>query len=759
MAIDIDDVLEHHVGAMGRGQVLMLVVASMSFLPMGVILVLMVFTALDPVSAGHWACTAGLGPDGGPLPACATLRAADPLPSSLSKEWCALPPGSTRWTFARYSVISTYGLTCGRAWQVTLLNSMYFIGLAAGGMIFGVAADKWGRRPALYASTLLAAVTTLAGALAPTFWLHFIPRTLSAVGVQGMVLADIIIVTEPVGPSCRGRAGVITQSFFILGELLLAALAAALPDWRALSVVAAGSAFAFLATALIPRCVHESPRWLLAHGRKGEAVAVLKALAAANRRVVEPWVWEQLAAGHVSHAHHGDVSTAEGSAIGKGETQQVAESEAAPLLPLKQLHSSSSSDDAQAASADNQAASDGWSQAGHRCHHHQQASGGSSSSQDGMVVVHVSRGHEGAGQAASRRDTAQHQGQERQEGQGRSLQEERAALLSSGHGSIVRFEDSSSQSMNTGWSSLQVEPGSKAQGPHLCPAAGRERSQADSSSEDKPGCTRQNTGGRAAAASGAEAAAMEADPLEAVSGWEALRESPHIRRYAAVLSFALMACVLAYYGANFSVGSFSGSQYVNFALLALAEAPGSVLEAALIDVAGRCLLMTWGLVAAAAACVACGLVPASLQALQVGLAMVGKLGSSVAWCVLLVYAAEVLPTSCRSTLSGAISQAGRVGGVCAPYLFLAAGRTGWSGLPFLVMGAWSGVAALVVALTLPETCGLPQPERLADLGQLAAEGRSWWGAVRRAAGARKAAAAAAASAKAKLHAGSSDEGV
>eukprot|EP00197_Chlamydomonas_leiostraca_P013467 CAMPEP_0202882170 /NCGR_PEP_ID=MMETSP1391-20130828/37636_1 /ASSEMBLY_ACC=CAM_ASM_000867 /TAXON_ID=1034604 /ORGANISM="Chlamydomonas leiostraca, Strain SAG 11-49" /LENGTH=64 /DNA_ID=CAMNT_0049564987 /DNA_START=49 /DNA_END=240 /DNA_ORIENTATION=+ len=64
MAIDIDDVLEHHVGAMGRGQVLMLVVASMSFLPMGVILVLMVFTALDPVSAGHWACTAGLGPDG-----------------------------------------------------------------------------------------------------------------------------------------------------------------------------------------------------------------------------------------------------------------------------------------------------------------------------------------------------------------------------------------------------------------------------------------------------------------------------------------------------------------------------------------------------------------------------------------------------------------------------------------------------------------------------------------------------------------------
>jgi hypothetical protein len=36
-------------------------------------------------------------------------------------------------------------------------------------------------------------------------------RILSAVGVQGMAIADIVLVTEPVGPAFRGRAGIITQ--------------------------------------------------------------------------------------------------------------------------------------------------------------------------------------------------------------------------------------------------------------------------------------------------------------------------------------------------------------------------------------------------------------------------------------------------------------------------------------------------------------------------------------------------------------------
>lgn len=53
---------------------------------------------------------------------------------------------------------------------------MYFVGLAVGGPLFGWAADAWGRKPALFAATALAAVTTGLGAIAPNYWVHFVSR-------------------------------------------------------------------------------------------------------------------------------------------------------------------------------------------------------------------------------------------------------------------------------------------------------------------------------------------------------------------------------------------------------------------------------------------------------------------------------------------------------------------------------------------------------------------------------------------------------
>ncbi len=68
--------------------------------------------------------------------------------------------------------------------QVTFVNSSSFVGLAAGGILFGVLADSHGRRAALYAATALTAAATLLGGLAPSYWVHWVFRTASAVGVQ-----------------------------------------------------------------------------------------------------------------------------------------------------------------------------------------------------------------------------------------------------------------------------------------------------------------------------------------------------------------------------------------------------------------------------------------------------------------------------------------------------------------------------------------------------------------------------------------------
>jgi MFS family permease len=57
---------------------------------------------------------------------------------------------------------------------VTFINSIYFVGLAVGGILFGSLCDRHGRKAALYSATVLAAVSTLLGLLAPTYWVHFV---------------------------------------------------------------------------------------------------------------------------------------------------------------------------------------------------------------------------------------------------------------------------------------------------------------------------------------------------------------------------------------------------------------------------------------------------------------------------------------------------------------------------------------------------------------------------------------------------------
>ncbi|KAG2484375.1 hypothetical protein HYH03_016791 [Edaphochlamys debaryana] len=215
--------------------------------------------------------------------ACLALQAsvAAGSASGIREAFCTLPPGSTAWTDPGASLISTFGLACGREWLVSLLNSLYFVGLAVGGMVFGSLSDRRGRRLALYGCTLLAAAVTVGEALAPALWLHGLCRLVGAAAVQGMAIANVVLVTETVGADYRGRVGILTQSFFIAGECLLALMASLIRDWRPLTLACAGLSAAFLASALV---VPESPRWLLSVGRRREAAAVLAKLAAANGR-------------------------------------------------------------------------------------------------------------------------------------------------------------------------------------------------------------------------------------------------------------------------------------------------------------------------------------------------------------------------------------------------------------------------------------------------------------------------------------------
>ncbi|PNH00814.1 hypothetical protein TSOC_013340, partial [Tetrabaena socialis] len=68
--------------------------------------------------------------------------------------------------------------------------SLYFVGLALGGIGFGAMSDRHGRRTCLYCCAAVAAAATVGEALAPAFWLHALCRLAGATAVQGMAIAD-----------------------------------------------------------------------------------------------------------------------------------------------------------------------------------------------------------------------------------------------------------------------------------------------------------------------------------------------------------------------------------------------------------------------------------------------------------------------------------------------------------------------------------------------------------------------------------------
>ena len=78
-----------------------------------------------------------------------------------------------------------------------------------------------GRKKVLGFSATLAGLSGLAGAAAPTYWWYMGLRVCSGVAAAGVTLAGKALATDPIGPTWRGVAGVITCFLSILGGLIM----------------------------------------------------------------------------------------------------------------------------------------------------------------------------------------------------------------------------------------------------------------------------------------------------------------------------------------------------------------------------------------------------------------------------------------------------------------------------------------------------------------------------------------------------------
>lgn len=152
--------------------------------------------------------------------------------------------------------------------EAGLLGSITLIAGAAGGLVFGVVADRKGRTRALMASVLLYSLFTGLCGLAQNLWQLAIFRIVLGLGFGGVWASGAALVSETWPTAHRGKAFGFMQSSWAIGYAAAALVAGlVLPSWGWRAVFFVGVLPA-LFVVWVQRRVEEPAMWRLA-GQEG----------------------------------------------------------------------------------------------------------------------------------------------------------------------------------------------------------------------------------------------------------------------------------------------------------------------------------------------------------------------------------------------------------------------------------------------------------------------------------------------------------
>ncbi|XP_066150435.1 organic cation transporter protein-like [Euwallacea fornicatus] len=178
------------------------------------------------------------------------------------------------------TIQSEWDLVCSKQYLADLAQTITMLGILFGNMVFGYLSDKFGRKFPLLGAVILQAVSGTIAGFSPWFSLFLVMRFLAALATGGTMVTSFVLTMELIGTEWRTVVGILYQIPFNLGHLLLPAISYFLRDWRYFqTAISLPSLLLVFYYWVMP----ESPRWLLAGGKKEEAIAVLEKAANYNK--------------------------------------------------------------------------------------------------------------------------------------------------------------------------------------------------------------------------------------------------------------------------------------------------------------------------------------------------------------------------------------------------------------------------------------------------------------------------------------------
>lgn len=196
--------------------------------------------------------------------------------------------------------------------QIGLSGSAYIFGAVLGALVFGRMTDHFGRRKLFTATVGIYLLATIATGLSWDFNSFLLFRFLTGAGIGGEYGAVNSAIQELIPARRRGFTDLAVNGSFWVGAALGAVGSLVVLDpqivpqawgWR-LAFLAGGSLAVVIV--FIRRFIPESPRWLMTHGRVGEAETVVAE--------IEARVWRERGAPPSSEdlptiRMHGDMRT------------------------------------------------------------------------------------------------------------------------------------------------------------------------------------------------------------------------------------------------------------------------------------------------------------------------------------------------------------------------------------------------------------------------------------------------------------------
>lgn len=157
--------------------------------------------------------------------------------------------------------------------KVSTISEAIFLTLAmrpVGALLFGMMADRYGRRPTLMLNIIAYSVLELASAFAPSLAVFLVTRALFGIAMGGEWGVGAALTFETLPSEGRGFFSGVLQEGYVVGYLFAALVYGTLfpiIGWRGMFVVGALPAFLVL---YIRKNVDESPAWLQGQVDKSE---------------------------------------------------------------------------------------------------------------------------------------------------------------------------------------------------------------------------------------------------------------------------------------------------------------------------------------------------------------------------------------------------------------------------------------------------------------------------------------------------------